>query len=392
MSYDFALARPCQHQVLFEIAQRDPTKEFIFFQKPPAGQSVNLYINGTFVPKEGLFSFAEIAFTKSEPYRIIAGQSDLLYIGIGSGIPRFIQLLTGSQVSAADLAHDLSLKLPDLSISVRKKHVILRSRTPFNGPAFIFPDPRWTDRTSSSPFTVRSLGGCQQLGVSPGRVASGSMIYPGYDIVQNPNAPGIPQFKVMRLRGSVPNQNPLIQLSYVTLPDDCRRCNGSRIEFDYGVVGGTYEQIQDTDLLSQEFDKFLFTKLGSHWKWTWLGSNLIDRIGGKGNTARSAVGALISLDISQAFKVYQNVKSQQAQRAPQQKVSDAEFPSSLDNIDVKLDPNDPTIAIVTTTIRSKSRTPVPLRRIIGNPNPFNLSGDSGFNISTANDQSFRLRG
>lgn len=393
MSYDFALERICQHQVLFELAQFDNTRDVVSFQKPPAGQFVNLYIDGSYVPQDGLFSFAEVAFTKAEPYRISANQSDLIMVGIGNNVPRFVQLLTGSAVKAVDLAHDLSLKLPELQVLVRKKHVVLRSRTPFNGPAFVLPDPRWTDRTSSSPYTARVLGGYQQLGIVPGRVASGVQVFPGYDVIQDPNVPlNLPQFKILKFRSPLPNRNPLVQVSYVTRPSDCRRCQGTRIEFDYGVVGGTYETVVDSDLLSQELDKFLFTKLGSHWKWTWLGSNLINRIGGKGNTARSTVGAMISLDISQAFRVYQNIKSQQAQRTPFQQVSDAEYPASLENVDVKLLPNDPTVAIVTSTVKSKSRVPVPLRRVVGNPSPFTLEGDPTTNLLFGSSPDFLLRG
>lgn len=392
MSYDFALYRFCQHQVSFELAQRDHTKEFIYFGRPPAGNSAMLYINGVHVPSDGLYSYAEVPFTKPEPYKITAGKNDLLYIGIGNDIPKFVQLLTGDNIRASDMARDLSVKLPELSVSVNKKRVVLRSKTSTNSVSFVLPDPRWTDKTNSSALTSRSVGAFSQLGITPGRVACGKLLYPGYDIIQDPNAPNLPQFKVMKLRGTIPNGNPLIQLSYVTFPNDCRRCFGSRIEFDYGVIGGSYETVQDTDLLAQEMDKFLYTKIGSHWKWSWLGSNLINRIGGKGNTSSGTVGSMVSIDISQAFRVYQNIKSQQAQRAPFQQVSDAEYPAQLDKIDIQPTPDDPTVVVVTTTIRSRSRIPVPLRRVIGNPNPFTLQGDPDFNVQLSGDTGFRLRG
>ena len=66
---------------------------------------------------------------------------------------------------------------------------------------------------------------------------------------------------------------------------------------------------------------------------------------------------------------------QQEQRFPQQRVTDAEFPYSINGVDVESLPNDPTIVIATTTITSRSQDPVYLKRLIGTPNPYSLYGD-----------------
>jgi hypothetical protein len=147
------------------------------------------------------------------------------------------------------------------------------------------------------------------------------------------------------------------------------------LEFDYRVLDGTYEIVTDLDLLSQEFDKFIFTKIGSHFKWGWLGSSIVNRIGGKGNIGGVSMNSLITMDINQAFQTYQNIKMQQDQRFRFQQVSDAEFPYSLAGINVEISPNDPTVAIVTSTIVSRSRDPITFKRLVGNPNPYSLKGD-----------------
>ncbi len=377
MSYDFALQKRCSHEILFEQAEIDAPSGRVFFQKQPANaQSVNVYVDGVQIPSSGLYSFAELPFRNSEPYRIQAGVNDVLYLGIGNNVPRFVQLLTGPNLKAAELAADLQRKVPELSISVANNRVVFRSRTRYDGAAFQFPDPRWTDRIQSSTMTARVLNAYKHVGIVPGRVSSGRKILPGWSFIQDLDSP-ITTDRAIQFDSPLSNSNPLIQISYTTIAQLCRRCFGSRIEFDYSIVDGTYETIRDTDLLAQEFDKFLFTRLGSHWKWSWIGSRLIDRVGGKANATRSVGPALISIDISQAYKVYQNIKNQQEQRFPFQNVSDAEMPSSLDSIDVQNLPDDPTTAIVSISIRNRSRVPVPLQRVLGEVSPFTLFDGSG---------------
>lgn len=377
MSFDFSLTSVCPHEVAFELAEFDVNTGYVYFQRQPANSSnVKLYIDGTNIPPYGLYSVASLPFGRPEPYRITAGQNDLLYLGLPGQVPQFIQLMIGSNIKAADMAADLQRKIPNLLITVVNKHVVFQSRTMINGQAFSFPDPRWTDRTSSSPLTARSLAAFNSLQIVPGRVVIGKRIMPGWSLVQSPISPIITD-KALKFDSILSNSIPTIQVSYSTIAQNCRRCFGSRIEYDYDIVDGSYGTVQDTDLLVQEFSKFLFTRLGSHWKWTWLGSRLVDDIGGKANGTQNPAPALISMDINQAYKVYANVKHQQEQRFPFQQISDAEMPNGLDSLSVQALPNDPTTAIVNMTIRSRSRIYVPLKRVIGTPNAFNLTDGTG---------------
>lgn len=148
MSYDFALEKPCPHEVLFETGILETTtQQTIRFQRPPANQAVTLYVNGVVVPQTGLYSVPSLPFSQPEPYRIIGNVNDLIYIGIGSEIPRIVPLIKGDNISANDMARDLSNKIPELTITVENKHVVFSANGPMNGRAFLFPDPRWTDST-----------------------------------------------------------------------------------------------------------------------------------------------------------------------------------------------------------------------------------------------------
>ncbi len=375
MSYDFATAAVCPHQVRFEACQIDPARRSCQFPRPPNNSGVSVYVDRVPVPSSGLWSTASIPFSKPGPYRVTTGQNDLLLFSVGFGAPRLLQLTPGPAVSASDMALGLQRQLPDFLVYAQSKRVVVSTRNPVRGTAFQFHDPRWTDRTGSLPTTSRVLGAYSELGITPGRAAVGTKIFPGWSVQLDPNSPVI-QDRILLFDDPLPNADPLVELSYVTAAQYCRRCFGTRVEYDYTISDGTYETVQNTDLLAQEFEKFLLTKIGSHWKWNWLGSGLVDRIGGKGNTASASVSSLISVDVSQAFATYQSLKNQQQSNFPQQQVSDAEFPLQLGSVDVQTLPDDPTVAVLNTVIYSRSQAEVPLARVVGNPNPFSaLNGN-----------------
>jgi hypothetical protein len=376
MSYDFATAAVCPHQVFFEACPVDQgTKRSCSFPRPPNNSGVAVYVDRVPVPKSGLWSTASLPFFKPGPYRVQAGVNDLLLMAVGFGMPRLLQLTPGPAVSASDMAIGLQRQLPDFLVYADGKRVVVSTRGPSRGTAFQFHDPRWTDRVGSLPTTARVLGAYSEVGIVPGRAVTGTKIFPGWSVQLDPSSPVI-QDRILLFDEPLPNADPLVELSYVTAAQYCRRCFGTRVEYDYTINNGTYDTVQNTDLLVQEFEKFLLTKIGSHWKWSWLGSGLVDRIGGKGNTASSSVNALISVDVTQAFATYQSLKTGQEANFPQQKVTDAEFPLQLGSVDVQLLPNDPTVAVLNAVIVSRSQVEVPLARVVGNPNPFSaLNGD-----------------
>ncbi len=393
MSYDYALEKPCTHQVIFETAALDPIfQNTIRFQRPPISLNVTLYINGDMVPPMGLFSHARLPCTNPAPYTVVSGKSDMLYLQLGADTPTFIQMNPGFNLSAANIVSDLSTKIPGLNVTAVNNHVVFSTPARVNGRAFTFVDPRWTDKTSSLPTTARVLGGYNALGIVPGRVVSGYPLFPSWSLVKDPTS-AYDNGRMIQLSQPLKGDEPIVLVTYFTQAQYCRRCYGVRIEFDYNVLNATYETVQNADLLSQEFDKFLFTRIGSHWKWPWLGSNLTNRIGGKGNTGSSNVSAFVSMDINTAFATYQSIKSQQDTGFPTQMVSDAEFPKALDNVSVLPVTGDPTTYIVTASLVTRSLVPVELTRVIGQPNPFAAaSSNPTAALFFANNPDFLLRG
>lgn len=371
MSYDFATQQICEHEVLFERIDPDPfTRNTIRFLRPPSAGNVRIYIDNAEIPRNGLYSTPELAFGP-EPYRLARDQSDyIIYQVAGSG-PVAIPLITGN-VSALDLVQYLTPLMPEIIVSCRNHRVYLTARAPSRGIAFSFPDPRWTDKASTLPFTARVLGGLSRLGISPGRMVTGKLLYPGWALIVDPNS--FIDEQVILFDSPLLNDDPVVQVSYFTNAVNCRRCQGTKIEYDYRVMGSSFETVKNTDLLLQEFDKFLFTRARSHWKWPWLGSNLSERIGGKANTAFNTVGAFLTMDVSQAFQSYQSIKTTQDSLIFQQ-LSDSEFPFSLIDVSVQSPPDDPTVALVNVIIQSRSRDPIEVTRVVGNPNPFFIAGN-----------------
>lgn len=388
MSFDFATQQLCSHEVYFEVLELDQvSRRTANFLRPPASNRIDVYVDEALVPPTGLYSKASIPFARPGPYKIRTNQNDLIYIRIGFESPRFVQLIPGSKVRAADLAKHLQQQIPELVITAGDERVYFETLDPTGGTAFSFPDPRWTDTTSSLPTTVRTIAGFSTLGITPGRYVRGRRIYPGWTIEDDPSS--FIGEKYLRFASALPTNDPTIQVNYVTTAVNCRRCHGSKFEFDYSILGDTYEEVRDLDLLAQEYDKFIFTKLGSHFKWQWLGSNLIDRIGSK-STPNTA--ALVTVDVNQAFATYQSIKEQQDQQFPAQRVSDAEYPYSLGNLSVQINPDDPTIAEVVATVITRSQDPVKFNRIVGNPSPFSLTGDPIQNLRLDPSWNFRKRG
>ena len=370
MSYDFYISKVCSHTIVDEVVvlENEASQSFGFARRP-SSTNITITVDGVEIPRTGLYSKAEIVCLKGEPYRIKYGKNDLILFKNGSGAVQTIQLPPGN-FSAKALSDYLYTKIPNLDVTSENGRLIIRSLTATNGTAFSFPDPRWTDKSSSLITTSRILAAYNLLGITPGRVGSGRKLFPGYKVLVNPAA--FVEEWIVTFDTPIPNNTPVILVTYQTQAAFCGRCIGSRLEYDYTIKNSTYETIKDTDLLVQEVNKFMFTVKGSHWKWPWLGSALVTRIGQKADTAASLASSFIGLDINGAFNVYQNIKKQQDIGFPGQNVTDAEFPLSLSNFTVTSG-DDPTTFYANFTVISRSRDPLVVTKTISVPDPYQLT-------------------
>ncbi len=359
MSYDFATLQICPHRIIDDlVVLEEPMRNSVVFPVRPVNDDVTVKIDGTVIPKMGSSGIVPVVFSKLEPYRIVKNVSDLVYLQINGAIQR-IELTPGAAVSALSLGRYLQSKTNDAIFKVRNGHIVMEAVV---GKSATFHDPRIEDKFATLPDTTRCLAAYSALGITPGRTSKSKAGYPGWSIEFDANL----QQTSLVFNDVIPNLNPVIQLSYTTVASYCPRCEGSSYEYDYRVKDSSFETVRNSDLLAQELDKFIFTRLGSHFKWRWMGSNIMDRIGGK------ALGApgVVDLDVSNAFNVYQNIKSQQASLFAGQNVTDAEFPGSIRSISSQSQPNDPTIVYTNITVSNRSLLPVQLTRLISTPDPF----------------------
>lgn len=392
MSYDFLLIKACNHRVFKETLPIDgDTHSQVSIPRPVSNSNIEVFIDGIRIPKSGLYSEAKYAFPKSAPYRFESGKSDLLYIEVGNSSPRVVQLLTGSNLSAQDVARDLSVKVRDLAITVENNRVVLTNHSPSGLKGLVFTDPTRLDPMLLNPITTRILKAYEAIGVSPGRAVTCHRIYPGWALRKN-----IYSFqedrKAVYFDSPLQNFQPKIEISYSTTSFYCRRCVGSNVEYDYNVSNGTYLKAENTELLQQEFDKYLFTTIGSHYKWRWLGSTLSERIGGKNLTSQNGTSGLINLDVNNTFRTYSNIKSQQYTGFPQQRVTDAEYPGNVTAVNVASNPNDPTVAEITVNLTDKSGNPITISRIVGTPNPLSITNNSTATIQKIQGTGYKFRG
>lgn len=371
MSYDFALKKVCPHKVVREdVSLGLLVGDTIRFPRIPSSNSVEVFLGDTPIPRSGLFSPPSFTFSSQGPFRIVSKKSDLLKIQLNNEAPFTVELPTGV-ISAKDLSAYLDSKIDKLSFSSSSGKITMTGDLGVSKVCFI--DPTWNDPSSFLTETARISGAYKSLGINPGRVLSSRKIFPGWKVTVDKAS--LTGEVVVLFDESIKNSNPILSLTYVTSANQCRRCHGTRIEYDYSIVGGSYETVSGTDLLLQEFDKFMFTDKGSHWRWSWLGSSLQSRIGGKGSTSRGSASSFITMDVTQAFKIYQNIKSQQ-DNILSQRVSDEEYPLDMKNLKVSEDPNDPTIVNFSVDIISRSRNPITLVRVVETPDKFYLPGSA----------------
>jgi len=374
MSYDFALAKVCSHRMVDEPVALEAKSYFRFTRYVGDTKDIVVTVDGIEVPPEGLITKPAIYGFRSGPFHIVRGYNDLLRLrNISSNVSFDLKIPVGNNISAENIVTSILRQIGNHDIAPFSQNgkLYFEATYPSLGPFFECVDPRADDKDQIQPLTPILLRTCTTLGIQPGRVAVGRKVFPGWRTVtvnnSNYNSPGV------EFHYPLPNANPVVRVSYTGISTTCGRCQGSLIEYDYSIVGGTYETVTDTDLLSQEFDKFLFTKKGSHFKWGWYGSDILNSVATK---SLPSSNPLLTLSINQAFDTYRNIKSQQASQFRIQGVTDLEMPRSLARLKVSLDSQDPTVMIADVSVESVGMTTTSYTRTLTTPrDPFNRIGN-----------------
>jgi phage baseplate assembly protein W len=356
MSFDRKIDQVCTHRVVEEALFLDTDMQTAKPQRPIASAvSTQVRIDGvSYVPSQGIVLPAEMVSGKAGPYSITQGVNDKLVLNIDGGEDQTITVRSGKKIATRDVVRDLNQAVSDGSFEEVEGRIRLR-----------------TGRTGKFAFLHVKPGStiAPILGLIEDRVFRGLKSVPGWSIVRDPSTLDDRPTRLVVFDSPLKGFSDYVELNYVTVRQECRRCGGIGVENDwvYGRRGDTIE-VRDEALLLQEILKIMFTVQGSNPFHTWYGTGLTDSIGSK---LVGMVQNLIVTEISTAFSRWQSIKKQQ-EEAVGQFVSDREFPFQLLNVRVEQSSQDPTVIFVSATVQSRSGSPIDIERGIRLPEPSDL--------------------
>lgn len=363
MSFDRKIDFVCPHDVIEEALFVAGDRQIVRPLRPIASAaSVKLRLNGiTEIPSQGAFVAADAAANKKGPFNVVAG-SNTLVVQVNEQALQTITINPGQQLSAQQVAKELSLRISGVSVSVSPQGRI-HARTQRLG--------------LSATLMFRGQGStlAATLGLPVDRQFRGRQTSPGWSIIKDPNT-------VERGRRIVVFDQPLqgyrnfVELNYSTARSECRRCGGVGVENDWRYnVNGDVIEVHDEALLIQEIQKIVFTVKGTNSFHPWYGTSILDTVGKK-LSAAGIVQSFIVTDIREAFKRWQSIKRQQEQVVGQF-VTDEEYPFQLLNVSLSPSASDPTVIFVTANISNRSqKRPLQLERGVRLPLPDDILGSS----------------
>ncbi len=358
MSYDFSTNKKCSHIIAFEDVVIDNGS--IIIDVPFNNNSVSVYFNGKKIEKSGLWSTPE-CFIKRKNFKIDKFNNILSY-KLGSAYKTVT--LSSGLFSQGDFVKMISKKTNELRFSIENDMIVIRLDDSLIGNYTLsFPDPLWIDKSNSLPETQVILKTYNTLGILPGRVYVSKKLVPGWFLKKVND--GVLEKQAIVFDGEIKNSNPSVSVTYTTFVGYCKRCAGTGYEHDYSVGGsGQFNVVKNIDLLTQEFDKYLFTDIGSHWKWRWLGSNMNSLVGSKNLLGQSR--SSIDNSVRKAFETYKSMKREQL-KIYTQNVTDYEMPTSIESVSVEQDQNEPTAVNVSISVNTRSRNVIEVSKEIDIP-------------------------
>jgi phage baseplate assembly protein W len=359
VSYDLRLEQLCPHGVREEILFVDTADRRTVRPLRPiaSAQSVGVRLNGAFhVPSEGVGSPAGVRGSREGPFSI-GPANGVLRVVVNGGAVQTVTLAPAERLSASRVADLLNASLRGLLFSAEGPFV--RVRTEQAG-------------RDASLYILASSPLAGLVGFAADRSYRGRLVAPGWTLVSDPTTLADRPTRLVVFDEPLPGFRDFVEIDYVTVREECRRCGGIGVENDWTYGGdGLVALARDEDLLRQEFQKAVLTVRGSNPFHPWYGSTLLERIGQK-SVSQGIVRGLIASDVQQVFARWQSIKREQEQRV--QAVSDEEFPDRLLGVEVEQSSTDPTVLFVSITIQNRSRRPIQLTRGLRLPEPLEISG------------------
>lgn len=331
MAKDLALKQICPHFITGEWAAIDRRSRQVIRPVMPvtATTQVGVTVNGQDVPSSGLFSGITITALQKPPFHIIQGVNDVFKIRGHAPVT----LPPGHHVTARSVVQALQQGFPHLRVDA-PGHIQITAVSPEEEEIFL--DGGTAHETLGFPLYRQYVS---------------RVVVPGWTLQKPPNHPD-PEERYIVFKEPLKSQDDIIELSYFTKRENCRRCQGLVTEHDF-----RYDSKGDPiftgglPLLVQEVEKLVFTIKGSNIFYTWYGTSISDLIGSKIVRGGRFIETQLASEISGALATYKNIKEQQARYQP---VSEQEALLRVQNIEVQQDQFDPTYFRVTIALQNRA--------------------------------------
>ncbi len=362
MSYDRQIDQICPHFIVGEALFPAPDNQTIYPLRPIATiASVSVRLDGAVnVPPQGVQLPAQAVGSVQGPFTITTGVNDTLVVQVNQQSPaQTVVLPTMMQVNADVVAYYLNLSLQDVYFTATNNNQLSFQTT--------------TEGVATSVAFRAGSTLCSTLGFNLNREFRGQQLVPGWTVINDPNALAREPNRLIVFDRPLSSGTDFVEIDYTTISQQCRRCGGTGVEFDWRIGGGgDIITVFDDALLIQEIQKDFFTILGSNPFHTWYGTQLLDTIGSK-LTSGGFVQNLVVSDIYTAFNRWQQIKTQQETNVGQF-VSDKEFPYRLLSVTLQQSQQDPTVIFVNLVIQNRSTQPIQITQGLRIPQPIDLLG------------------
>jgi len=366
MSFDLQIDQVCPHEVVEEALFVADDRQTVRPIRPISSTtSVKVLLNNEVsVPSEGVSLPAKTSGTKRGPFSVTTGVDDTLDISVNQGSVQTAVLPALDRMDAARVAALLNRQVRGITFSVVNERLALSTLE--SGPANSF----FIESTS----TAASVFGFQAH-----RNYRGQQLVPGWTLVGDPTTLEDRPTRLVIFDEPLRSGSDFVEISYVTIREECRRCGGVGVEHDWRYDrNGKIIELRDEALLIQELQKDFYTIQGSNPLHTWYGTQLIESIGKK-MAAGGFTQNIITADLYQAFNRWQSIKRQQEENVGQT-VTDREFPFRLLSVVLEQSTQDPTVVFVTCTVQNRSSEPIQLTRGLQLPEALELPDTTGGTI------------
>jgi hypothetical protein len=357
MSRDNQISQQCSHVVREEVLTLQDDRQTIRPLRPIGNAaSIRIRMNGLVgLPSEGVKLPARVQSKTRGPFTISPSDNVLDLEVNGQGYQ--LRVTPGQKIPSAKVARELSETVPDLVVTEQNGYLLFQTKSV----------GRWVS------LVVRGGGMVGVLGLVAPRVWRGSIQQPGWTLVHDPLTLGDRPTRLVVFDAPLPGYQPVLEMDYSTIQQECRRCGGLGTESDWVYLSnGDKAAVRDSDLMMQEVMKFSFTIKGSNRFHTWYGTSMLDAIGKKLSNA-GLVQNLIVSELYEGFRRWQSLKRQQ-EEAVGQYVSDQEFPQRVVSVTLEPSTTDPTVVFVNATIQSRANKVVPLSRAVRLPYLLDFTG------------------